>query len=41
MEHSHFVGVFVCGGVCMFVNYFLDKFLLDTMFQIMPVRNAS
>jgi hypothetical protein len=33
-------GVFVCGSSCVVFKYFLDHCLLDTLFQILPVRNT-
>jgi hypothetical protein len=41
MELSHTVDVFVCGGACVVVKFFLNLCLLDTLFQIMQVSKAS
>jgi hypothetical protein len=41
MEFSHSVGVFVCGGACVVLKYFLYQCLLDALFQIMQVSDAS
>jgi hypothetical protein len=35
------VGAFVCGGSWVAVKYFLDQSVLDTVFHITQVRNAS
>jgi hypothetical protein len=41
MELSHTVGVFVCVAAGVLSNYFLFLCLLNALFQIMQVSNAS
>jgi hypothetical protein len=41
MELSHPVGAFLCVSICVAGKYFLYLCLVDTLFQIMQVSNAS